>query len=101
MFDKKPEELVSVLQMSRVKRSCPPCPSCLADTWTGGGFKGVATALSESSSIHSETLYNLTKDMSGLGLEPMSYTLLEPKTSRDQPWTEESRSLFQAVGCCA
>ncbi|TWW64449.1 Anoctamin-1 Discovered on gastrointestinal stromal tumors protein 1 [Takifugu flavidus] len=74
-------------------RRSPSSP--LADTWTGGGFREVATALSESSSIHSEALYNLTKDMSGLGLEPMSYTLLEPRTYREPPWREESRSLFQ------
>lgn len=60
----------------------------------------MATALSESSSIHSEALFNLTRDMSGLGPEPMSYTLLEPKTYREQPWTEDSRGLFQPVGCC-
>eukprot|EP00066_Takifugu_rubripes_P022578 XP_011611844.1 PREDICTED: anoctamin-2 [Takifugu rubripes] len=76
-------------------RRSPSSPQ--ADTWTGGGFREVATALSESSSIHSEALYHLTKDMSGLGLEPMSYTLLEPRTYREPPWREESRSLFQPV----
>lgn len=71
--------------------------------WTdGAGFKRVATALSESSSIHSEALFNLTKDMSGTGLDPMSYTLLEPSSHKEEPWWDESRRLLQPVGffCC-
>lgn len=73
--------------------------NCLADTWTdGAGFKRVATALSESSSIHSEVLFNLTKDMSGTGLEPMPYTLLEPRSCKEEPWCDEAKSLLQPVG---
>lgn len=72
---------------------------CLPDTWTNGtGFFRVATALSESSSIHSEALYNLTKDVSGIGLEPMPYSILEPEPCKDRPWAEESQSLLQPVG---
>lgn len=58
----------------------------------------MATALSESSSIHSEALYNLTKDVSGIGLELMPYSILEAESCRDEPWAEESQSLLQAVG---
>ncbi|XP_049422658.1 anoctamin-2b isoform X2 [Epinephelus fuscoguttatus] len=55
----------------------------------------VATALSESSSIHSDALYHLTKDMSGMGLDPMSYSILEPEPYKEEPWTEESQHLLQ------
>lgn len=72
---------------------------CLPETWTNGaGFTRVATALSESSSIHSEALYNLAKDMSAIGLEPMPYGILEPEPYKDEPLAEESQSLLQAVG---
>ncbi|KAM7366916.1 hypothetical protein PAMP_014852 [Pampus punctatissimus] len=68
----------------------------------GAGFFRVATALSESSSIHSDALYHLTRDMSGIGLEPMSYSILEPEPYKDEPckddpWTEESQSLLQRI----
>lgn len=58
----------------------------------------MATALSESSSIHSEALYNLTKDVSGIRLELMPYSILEAEPYRDEPCAEESQSLLQAVG---
>lgn len=58
----------------------------------------MATALSESSSIHSEALYHLTKDMSGIGLEPMPYSILETQPYKEELWAEESQSLLQAVG---
>lgn len=68
------------------------------DTWTtGASFVRVATALSESSSIHSDALYHLTKDMSGIGLDPMSYSLLEPEPSKEETWAEESKSLLQVI----
>lgn len=57
----------------------------------------MATALSESSSIHSEALFNLTKDVSGIGLEPMPYTLLEPRSYKEEPWCDESKCLLQPV----
>ncbi|KAK2858775.1 hypothetical protein Q5P01_003395 [Channa striata] len=45
--------------------------STYAESWSNGvGFRRVATALSESSSIHSDALYHLTRDMSGMGLTP-------------------------------
>lgn len=74
------------------QNKCPP------DTWTNGaGFIRVATALSESSSIHSDALYHLTKDMSGMGLEPMSYSILEAEPYKEEPWAEESQSLLQVI----
>lgn len=74
------------------------CYSNLPDTWTsGGGFIRVATALSESSSIHSEALYNLTKDMPTIGLEPMAYSILEAKPFIEELWAEEMQSLLQPV----
>lgn len=58
----------------------------------------MATALSESSSIHSEALYHLSKDMSGIGLEPMPYSILETQPYKEELWAEELQSLLQAVG---
>ncbi|XP_049892150.1 anoctamin-2b [Epinephelus moara] len=72
-----------------------PSSTC-AESWTNGAsFMRVATALSESSSIHSDALYHLTKDMSGMGLDPMSYSILEPEPYKEEPWTEESQNLLQ------
>lgn len=59
----------------------------------------MATALSESSSIQSDALYHLTKDMSGMGLEPMSYSILESKPCKEEPRAEESQSLLQVRKC--
>ncbi|XP_049616961.1 anoctamin-2b isoform X1 [Syngnathus scovelli] len=61
-----------------------------SSTWTesrgnGRGFTSVATALSESSSIHSDTLYHLTRDA---GQEP--YSILEA-----EPENEEAQSLLK------
>lgn len=70
----------------------------LPDAWTsGGGFIPVTTALSESSSIHSEALYNLTKDMPMIGLEPMTYSIMEAKPYIEEMWAEEMQSLLQPV----
>ncbi|XP_026218905.1 anoctamin-2b [Anabas testudineus] len=69
--------------------------STYAESWNGAGFMRVATALSESSSIHSDALYHLTRDMSGMGLDPMSYSILEPEPYKFEPWPEESQSLLQ------
>ncbi|XP_028307124.1 anoctamin-2b isoform X2 [Gouania willdenowi] len=55
----------------------------------------VATALSESSSIQSDALYHLTRDVSGVGMDPMSYSLLEPVPQKEEPWGEESQRLLQ------
>nr|XP_033471048.1 anoctamin-2b [Epinephelus lanceolatus] len=72
-----------------------PSSTC-AESWTNGAsFMRVTTALSESSSIHSDALYHLTKDMSGMGLDPMSYSILEPEPYKEEPWTEESQNLLQ------
>lgn len=76
---------------------------CLPETRNNGaGFIRVATALSESSSIHSDALYHLTRDMSGLGLDPMSYSILEPdpykdEPYKDEPWAEETQSLLKVT----
>uniref|UniRef100_UPI0037E938E9 anoctamin-2b n=1 Tax=Semicossyphus pulcher TaxID=241346 RepID=UPI0037E938E9 len=72
-----------------------PSATC-AESWTNGaGFFRVATALSESSSIHSDALYHLTRDMSGMGLDPMSYSILEPVPFKEEPCTEESQHLLK------
>ncbi|KAI3366936.1 hypothetical protein L3Q82_009576, partial [Scortum barcoo] len=43
-----------------------------------------------------DALYHLTRDMSGMGLDPMSYSILEPaEPSKEEPWAEESQSLLQ------
>ncbi|TKS91105.1 Anoctamin-1 Discovered on gastrointestinal stromal tumors protein 1 [Collichthys lucidus] len=74
-----------------------PSSTC-ADTWTNGaGFIRVATALSESSSIHSDALFHLTKDMSGVGMDLMAYSILEHEPSKQEPWAEESHSLLKVV----
>ncbi|XP_067346255.1 anoctamin-2b isoform X3 [Channa argus] len=75
-----------------------PSSTC-AESWNNGvGFRRVATALSESSSIQSDALYHLTRDMSGMGLDPLSYSSLEPEPYKYETWTEESQSLLQVVG---
>ncbi|XP_055367342.1 anoctamin-2b isoform X2 [Betta splendens] len=72
--------------------------SAYAESWiNGAGFMRVATALSESSSIHSDALYHLTRDVSGIGLDPMSYSVLEPEPYKDDRWAEEMQSLLQVV----
>ncbi|XP_054862541.1 anoctamin-2b isoform X3 [Amphiprion ocellaris] len=72
-----------------------PSSTC-AESWpNGAGFMRVATALSESSSIHSDALFHLTRDMSGIGLDPMYYSILEPEPVKEEPWAEESQSLLQ------
>lgn len=72
---------------------------CLPETWTNGsGFFRVATALSESSSIHSEALYNLPKELSGIGQEPMPYSRLEREAYKHEALVEELQSLLQPVG---
>ncbi|XP_036978024.1 anoctamin-2b isoform X1 [Acanthopagrus latus] len=69
---------------------------CLVETWTNGaGFIRVSTALSESSSIHSDALFHLNKDVSGVALEPMPYTIMEAERYKEEPWAEESQSLLQ------
>ncbi|KAF3704929.1 Anoctamin-2 [Channa argus] len=75
-----------------------PSSTC-AESWNNGvGFRRVATALSESSSIQSDALYHLTRDMSGMGLDPLSYSSLEPEPYKYETWTEESQSLLQRHG---
>ncbi|KAM9327868.1 anoctamin-2b [Pholidichthys leucotaenia] len=70
--------------------------SAYADSWhNGAGFMRMATALSESSSIHSDAMYHLTRDMSGAGLDPMSYSILEVEPHKEELWEEESQKLLQ------
>lgn len=57
----------------------------------------MATALSESSSIHSDALYHLTRDKSGIRLDPMSYSILEREPYKEDPWAEELQSLLQVT----
>lgn len=74
------------------QNKCPP------DTWTNGAsFTRVATALSESSSIHSDALYHVARDMSGTGQDPVSYSILETEPHTEEPWAEESQSLLQVI----
>ncbi|XP_053718170.1 anoctamin-2b isoform X1 [Synchiropus splendidus] len=76
-----------------VRRS--PSSTC-AESWVNGAklFR-VSTALSESSSIHSETLFQLSRDVSWMGLDPLSYSTLEPQLHRDETGAEERQSLLK------
>lgn len=72
--------------------------NCFPESRTNGaGVIRVATALSESSSIHSDALYHLTREMSGMGLEPMSFSIPETEPHKDEPWAEESQRLLQVI----
>ncbi|XP_061524258.1 anoctamin-2b isoform X5 [Phycodurus eques] len=69
-----------------------------SSTWTesrGKGFNPAATALSESSSIHSDVLYHLTGDVSRVGLEPLSYSIPEAEPDKEDDWNEEAQSLLK------
>ncbi|XP_019747434.1 anoctamin-2b isoform X3 [Hippocampus comes] len=73
-----------------------------SSTWTeprgnGRGSVPVATALSESSSIHSDALYHLTRDVSRVGLEPLSNSILEAEPDKEDAWDEEAQSLLKVV----
>lgn len=76
---------------------------CLPETRNNGpGFIRVATALSESSSIHSDVLYHLTSDTSRMGLEPVSCSIQEPEPyedepCKDEPCAEELQSLLKVT----
>ncbi|XP_062299510.1 anoctamin-2b [Scomber scombrus] len=80
-----------------------PSSTCAESRNNGSGFIRVATALSESSSIHSDALYHLTRDRSGVGLDPMAYSILEPDSynkyerCKDEPLAEEMQSLLKVV----
>ncbi|XP_061663377.1 anoctamin-2b isoform X2 [Syngnathoides biaculeatus] len=68
-----------------------------SSTWresrgNGRGFNPVATALSESSSIHSDALYHLTRDA-----EPPSYSIPEAESDRGDDWNQEAQSLLKVV----
>ncbi|XP_057710390.1 anoctamin-2b isoform X3 [Corythoichthys intestinalis] len=71
-----------------------------SSTWTesrgnGRGYVPVATALSESSSIHSDALYQLTRDVSRVGLEPFTESILEVDAEKEEAWNEEAQSLLK------
>nr|XP_057933343.1 anoctamin-1-like [Doryrhamphus excisus] len=71
-----------------------------SSTWTesrgnGRGFIQVATALSESSSIHSDALYHLTRDVSMMGLDPLSYSILEAEPYKEEVCNEEAQTLLK------
>lgn len=69
---------------------------CVPEPWpSGAGFSQVARVLSESSSIHSDVLSHLSRDMSGNRLNPMPHWILEPEVFREGPGAEESQSLVQ------
>ncbi|XP_057710389.1 anoctamin-2b isoform X2 [Corythoichthys intestinalis] len=75
-----------------------------SSTWTesrgnGRGYVPVATALSESSSIHSDALYQLTRDVSRVGLEPFTESILEVDAEKEEAWNEEAQSLLKVVSC--
>lgn len=62
----------------------------------------MATALSESSSIHSDALFHLARDKSGVGMDPMAYSILEPEPykyerCKEEPWAEEMQSLLKVT----
>ncbi|XP_077957601.1 anoctamin-2b isoform X4 [Gasterosteus aculeatus] len=72
-----------------------PSSTC-AESWTNGAsYMRVATALSESSSIHSDGLYHLTKDVSRMELEPISYSILEPVPYNEEPSAVEQQRLLK------
>ncbi|XP_047431760.1 anoctamin-2b isoform X2 [Mugil cephalus] len=72
-----------------------PSSTC-AESWpNGAGYSRVATALSESSSIHSDAFYHLTKDASSIGMDPVTYTILESEPFTGESWAEESQSPIQ------
>ncbi|KAM9704791.1 anoctamin-2b isoform 1-T1 [Menidia menidia] len=74
-----------------------PSSTC-ADPWpSGAGVRRVATAQSESSSIHSDALY-LSRDLSGVGTHPVPHGALQPDTIRAQPWIDEGQNVAQVVG---
>ncbi|XP_072309610.1 anoctamin-2b [Eucyclogobius newberryi] len=60
----------------------------------GSSFIRAATALSESSSIHSDGLRHFARELSGLGLEPMPFSTLEPILLKEEPWGEEALTLL-------
>lgn len=71
---------------------------CLPEPWpNGAGFSRVSTALSESSSIHSDAPCLLTRDFPGAGLRPMPCSVLEPQGHREKATAEESQSLLQVT----
>ncbi|KAM4712221.1 anoctamin-2b isoform 2-T3 [Anableps anableps] len=78
------------LRRSPSSTCAEPCPN-------GAGLSRVSTALSESSSIHSDALCHLNRELSGIGLKPMPYNVLEPEGCKEEPGAEESQSLLQVV----
>ncbi|KAM4712222.1 anoctamin-2b isoform 3-T4 [Anableps anableps] len=76
------------LRRSPSSTCAEPCPN-------GAGLSRVSTALSESSSIHSDALCHLNRELSGIGLKPMPYNVLEPEGCKEEPGAEESQSLLQ------
>lgn len=58
-------------------------------------FIRVSTALSESSSIHSDGLLQMARDISGL--EPMPYNILAPVSLKEEVWLEESECLLEVT----
>ncbi|XP_035988284.1 anoctamin-2b isoform X4 [Fundulus heteroclitus] len=72
-----------------------PLSAC-AEPWSNGAwFSQVSTALSESSSIHSDALCHLTRDFSAISLKPMPYSALDPGGYKEESWAEESQSFLQ------
>ncbi|XP_077565528.1 anoctamin-2b [Stigmatopora nigra] len=73
-----------------------------SSAWTesrgnGRGYVSVATALSESSSIHSDALYQLTRDVSRGGPDPLFKSLLEVEADQPLTWDEEAQNLLKVV----
>ncbi|XP_008399652.2 anoctamin-2b isoform X3 [Poecilia reticulata] len=72
-----------------------PSSTC-AEPWSNSaGFSRVSTALSESSSIHSDAQGLLTRDFPVAGLRPMPCSVLEPQSHQEEAEAEESQSLLQ------
>ncbi|XP_077449412.1 anoctamin-2b isoform X2 [Stigmatopora argus] len=71
-----------------------------SSAWTesrgnGRGYVPVATALSESSSIHSDALYQLTRDVSRGDPDPLFKSLLEVEADKHLAWDEEAQNLLK------
>nr|XP_043878705.1 anoctamin-2b isoform X2 [Solea senegalensis] len=71
-----------------------PSSTCATDSWSNSALQ-VTRALSESSSIQSDVLYHLARDVSATGMDLMSYSILENEAWKEESWAPESQILLQ------
>ncbi|XP_058480027.1 anoctamin-2b [Solea solea] len=71
-----------------------PSSTCATDSWSNSALQ-VTRALSESSSIQSDVLYHLARDVSATGMDLMSYSTLENEAWKEESWAPESQILLQ------